>query len=552
MIKIILNKDKMDYLKDKQYYIDRYDLLTIKECLDAIDICKKVYMDSAEDEKAKGFSKADRAKGSNWILNQQLFVIKAGRYNRKTETIQKWMDQDRIEQEKYDNTPEPQNVHCPDCKKPMSSKLEHLETLDNPLRMMFLFECLICKNKRWIYEDGTERKSTPQLCPKCKAEVKVSMESKDKVIWKTTCSYCGFSETTIDDFEKNRTEWKKQEEEDKKLLVAYREAFCSEEIGKEAFDYIEALKVANEVYEEELKKYDSHAYQNVIMLKKLSIIDLEKLLKELFEKEHFIKLSLGNPEIGQHVIVPFSVQDSDSSRRKETSVSCLQKVIKDALEGTNWRLMSDSLSYRLGYMSGRLKGYEQEEDFFELAGKKDEPKPKLKIDEEKRNNYAHHNVVQLAQLVGEHQGIENMRKRRLEKELEGFFLEASEGPYQCNICGENHYGNEIWWNLDGLRCIDCWRNIKEGIIPSLKHRYDNDYAYFENWQIQSDFGIRPLTAQKLRRQGILKGRDLKRKNGTIYCTVYLTDENKEFLEKYPRKPKQKMIITDILGERIQI
>jgi DNA-directed RNA polymerase subunit RPC12/RpoP len=70
--------------------------------------------------------------------------------------------------------------------------------------------------------------------------------------------------------------------------------------------------------------------------------------------------------------------------------------------------------------------------------------------------------------------IEARRTKRLEKEPEGFFLDATEGPYTCGICGENHCGNEIWWNLDGLRCTNCWRNIKEGVIPSLKHRYDND------------------------------------------------------------------------------
>ena len=64
---------------------------------------------------------------------------------------------------------------------------------------------------------------------------------------------------------------------------------------------------------------------------------------------------------------------------------------------------------------------------------------------------------------------EHRRKLRLEKEPNGFFLEVSEGPLGCGICGRQHPGNEIWWNLDGLRCSDCWRNIKEGVIPSLKH-----------------------------------------------------------------------------------
>jgi len=39
----------------------------------------------------------------------------------------------------------------------------------------------------------------------------------------------------------------------------------------------------------------------------------------------------------------------------------------------------------------------------------------------------------------------------------------------------------------------------------------------------------------------LKGRDLKREDGSIYCSVYLVEENKEFLRKYLKKPLMKII-----------
>lgn len=240
------------------------------------------------------------------------------------------------------------------------------------------------------------------------------------------------------------------------------------------------------------------------------------------------------------MIVAFTVQDTDSSRKDRISASELEKLITNALKDTNWRLVSNSVIYRLGYLKGQLKGYESEEDMLKLAGKREETKPKPKIDEEKRNKYSHHHLVQLARLTGQHEGIENIRKRRLKDEPEGFFLEASEGPYSCGICGENRPGNEIWWNLDGLRCADCWRNIKEGVIPSLKHMYDNDNTWFQNWQLRSDYSLHAGTVRKLRREGLLHGRDLKREDGSIYCTVYLVSENKEFLNKYPKKPKIKV------------
>lgn len=135
--------------------------------------------------------------------------------------------------------------------------------------------------------------------------------------------------------------------------------------------------------------------------------------------------------------------------------------------------------------------------------------------------------------------IEHSRKMRMKKEkVKGFFLGENEGPYTCAICGETTPGNNIWWNLDGLKCGDCWQNIQKGIIPPLS--YDDDEKYIKEWQLQSDYGLHPATRGKLRREGILKGKDLKRKDGSIYCTVYLVEENKEFFKKYSKKPKFKV------------
>ena len=146
--------------------------------------------------------------------------------------------------------------------------------------------------------------------------------------------------------------------------------------------------------------------------------------------------------------------------------------------------------------------------------------------------------------------MEHRRKMRLEKEqVNGFFLDANEGPYTCAVCRGSIPENDIWWNLDGLRCRDCWRNIQEGVIPSLT--YDNeDNIWIQEWQLQSDFGLHPATRGKLRRESVLRGRDLKRKDGTIYCSVYLVEENKEFFKKYPKKPKMKVKFINTRDKKI--
>jgi len=60
------------------------------------------------------------------------------------------------------------------------------------------------------------------------------------------------------------------------------------------------------------------------------------------------------------VVVAFSAQDSKSEREEYASRSNLKKLITSALEGTNWHLMSEGVTYRMGFLSGRLKGQGKE------------------------------------------------------------------------------------------------------------------------------------------------------------------------------------------------
>lgn len=534
----------MDYLKNEQYYIDRYDLLTIKDCLNIIRFWRKAYKEKSNDKEIKDLPKEEKIKGFSRFLNMELYGRQGEDWRRKAETIVKWVEDDRVRQDKYDNTSEPRNVSCPKCKVPMHSTMRILEDyMDTPMRMLFFFKCKVCKKRCGVYENGEEHVSKPDLCPQCGKEVKIAYSRKGNVITsKIACSHCKFNKVEIDDLEKSHAEFLKKEDEDKKLLKKYRDEFClTDEKGKEYIETIEAMEVANVVREEEIQKYDSPVYQRSLQLKKTIISDLEKLLTESLEKEKYTKLSFDKPEIGQYVIVPFTVQDADSLRKDRGSASELEKVVKNALEDTNWRLLSNSVFYRLGYLEGRLKGYENEEDMLKLAGKKEETKPTLKIDEEKRRKYEHHNVVQLARLTGQHEGIENMRKRRLKDEPEGFFLESTEGQYTCGICWRTTPGNNIWWNLDGLRCADCWRNIQVVVIPPLKR--DSKDVWISGSDIKSEYSVQQMTRKKLEREGVLHGRHLKRQDGSVYYTIYLIEENKEFFKKYPKKPEMDIKLT---------
>ena len=71
--------------------------------------------------------------------------------------------------------------------------------------------------------------------------------------------------------------------------------------------------------------------------------------------------------MGRDVFIGFSCLDSKSDREDYDSRKTLKKLVDEALVDTNWRLVSDGISYRLGYLNGRLRAYEREEDLKELV-----------------------------------------------------------------------------------------------------------------------------------------------------------------------------------------
>ncbi len=296
----------MQYLYDKQHYIDRYDLHTVEECLDAVKMFQNIYQKSLTSDELKDLPEEEKLRNVNLMLSRHLFVIKGIRYEKKQETIQKWMSEDKVQQDKQDFTPTPEGIYCPLCNSSMYFSItKHLDsTYDNPiLRLMFLFKCSKCEKQQWVYDDGEIRVSKPDLCPKCRKELDVTGSRKGKVI--TTlykCKYCSYSKKDILDLAKSDKEHKKWEEEQKKkrdegkkLLEKYRTEFClSDKEGKEHVETLEAMEVANVIHDEEMQKYDDPVYERVSKLKKTTIVDLEKLLIEPLEKANMSNSPLKN------------------------------------------------------------------------------------------------------------------------------------------------------------------------------------------------------------------------------------------------------------------
>lgn len=137
------------------------------------------------------------------------------------------------------------------------------------------------------------------------------------------------------------------------------------------------------------------------------------------------------------------------------------------------------------------------------------------------------------------------RKDRLKNEPKGFHLDTSEGVYSCIICNISICGEETWWDINGTKCLNCQRNIDQKVIPS--NICKNDKLWFRSWQPQSEHSLHSSTIKKLKKEGVLIGRDLKDENGNVYFTVYLVKENKKFFENYKVNPKFKINFKNKFG-----
>lgn len=524
----------MDYLKEEQHYIDRYDLNTIKQCLDYAQSVRNGFDKERGVDKFKKYINKSFNRETQKVINVFINTLKGQRFKDKAITIQGWMDKDRKEQEKYDNATPPTGITCKECNAPtkVTSK-DFLHSYEENAQVLFMFRCIKCNKGQAFYEDGTEWIYDPPKCPQCTAPL--NSEYKDVDDESTTswsCPDCSYKKEDTYDFKQSRLEREKEEAESKKLLAEHRVNYClSDEKGQEMVELFEAMDVSKIVYEEEMRKYDDSAYERVTELKKLNIIELEKLLTQTLEKEKFIKLSLDKPEMGVQVIVPFTVQDADPSRKENISTDKLKKLLKDTLETTNWRLMRDGIHNRLGFLYGKLKGYEGEEAMLELAGKKKEQKP-LHIDDEKRMKYASHNVVQMARLKAEIKGAEKIRKKRLLKEPQGFAIPGEE-TYSCYICLTHINSANGWYDKHGFKCLDCQRASNEGILPP--EVFDEENSWYSDWHIESEFFIPRPTIKKLVLNGYLKPRIVTHADGRHHEYVFMALENNELLLAYMEK-----------------
>jgi len=379
------------HLKDRQYYVDLYDRSTVEEARQNIKHYDK-FFDEFQEKLPEGetIEKPGNALVSNVFYMQSVGMELLNRYENRDDCIDKWILDDESRDLQISNArlnKEPNCQHCDkDVLRIIDKSLMHRGDNNNinmPEEVLFMLRCTHCNKNSAFWEDGEAWVAKSTLCPKCSNEMThKTNNSKQKLTFIYTCSVCQYSYKEKINLNENKKELDPNYEKDRIHCCLIDEAFRHHlfEIRRGFTEMAELGKYFKE------RDDNKHIYEAIKELKKTKIAEIAPLLQPTLKKAGYIEFSIDKPEIGKDVFVGFSCLDSKSDRDDYASKKTLEKLIKKELDDTNWRLMSDGVSYRLGYLSGRLHAYESEKDLKQLIIKRGKLKSKQKVNISDDNN----------------------------------------------------------------------------------------------------------------------------------------------------------------------
>jgi len=369
------------HLKERQYYENLYDKLTIKTARRGMVHYEKFLSDfEAKLPKDEKLEKPGNAFLVNIFYMETVGIELIRRYEKRESTIGDWIARDDAKDDQIASARLSEEPYCHHCGKQglriIDKSLMHRGEkydIDDSKEVLIMLKCPHCEKNSAFWEDGTAWKVKPTLCPKCNSEVTHKTTKTKKAITITyTCTKCKHSFEDKMDLSNKKEKPDPHFDEDRIHFCLVDKEF-RERLFKMKHDLEAMAQLGKEMQERQDNK---HVYDAVKDMKKPKIAELIPLLSELLEKAGYIEFHLDKPDMGRDVYVGFSCLDSKSDRNDYDSRKTLKKLVDSALSETNWRLMSEGISYRLGYLNGRLRAYEAEDDLKNLVMKSKKLKPK--------------------------------------------------------------------------------------------------------------------------------------------------------------------------------
>jgi hypothetical protein len=340
------------YRKPDQHYIDAYDRRTIK-ILKAVEVTLTKRLTPL-----KGKKWAAEVLSIALLENNSFNDTGALRNRHKRESVQKEMEADELLDKLVANTKVPRIPKCETCKEPMQLCTHLLDEADKEL--LFVYECpQHHPPRRAIYSDGREQPTPISTCSKCGSNVTTTkQETETQIIITDTCRKCKHKD--IFQIERINDDQPIDESDREKYITRF-------ERGK---TYVESMISLNKTFAEIREEQKEQEIKELIgfdKIEKPTVHQLQQKITEAGEKNGFVALQLDKPDITREtVLIGFTMQDSND-RKEEESVKAFQMFITEVLLPTNWRLHKKKIEYRLGYLSGKLQGFESESDLMKIA-----------------------------------------------------------------------------------------------------------------------------------------------------------------------------------------
>jgi len=371
------------HLKDRSHYEDMYDKFTVDWCRRFEE--PRPISDEELKDKELSFSQIQwlHDLSTDWLLFQEA----GNRFLRREETIQEWMERDKRKDRMVEQAQVPL-VRCPSCGKAMECVYTDVRSdIDSDREWLeFFLCCKPCKQGKDVYENGSEVPRKPILCEKCNREVETDIKKKNgKRYYIETCKHCGHVEETLSAIDERKKEPTQEEidryEHDKKR-------FClTDQQGQRYKAWQEQMKRLDD--EEKSQQANAEFYDKLAEVKKLNIAGLEKLLKPALKKVGYGDFHITMSPPAPQIILNFSVRDMEEKREDYDSRKTLEKTIEKVLEDKNWALTSEGVTYRLGMLDGRIRGYESEDDLEQLTKSRMKKQGKLvKLSQSKASRYS--------------------------------------------------------------------------------------------------------------------------------------------------------------------
>ena len=367
------------YLKPQEFYEELYDTQTAKQCRECEEFINDVYGTVEKKIPAEELEKHR----PGWYLQYSTFYLSfvemtaVLRYHEREKVILEWMQRDKEKDERLAHAQLASVPPCPNCGNELATFGKYYLRREGWIAndgqdIMLMYECKSCHKRSTYWHDGTPWDGPVAYCDKCGTSmVMTTEETKTSATFTYTCTNCPHSYVEKMDFSK-----RVKKDMTDRTLEEDRKRFC--------LDDQTLLKIKDKLYhmgrlgqlhaDASERTENADVYDAIKDIKQLKVAQVIEQLRLATEKMSYTEFKFGDPQLGREVVIDFSCLDASPDRDEAHSKKELQKAIKSCLADTNWRLMSGGVSYRLGYLTGRLKAYEGEEELKKLIDKKTESK----------------------------------------------------------------------------------------------------------------------------------------------------------------------------------